>query len=48
MASASSVLVAAAPSLIVVAFQIDGGDAMARYAMLAGASLLSSSPSRPW
>lgn len=34
------VLAAAAPSLIVAAFQIEGGDAIARYAMLAGASLL--------
>lgn len=34
------VLAAAAPSLIVAALQIEGGDALARYAMLAGASLL--------
>jgi ABC-2 type transport system permease protein len=34
------VLAAAAPSLIVAAFQIEGGDAMARYSILAGASLL--------
>jgi len=34
------VLAAAVPSLIVAAFQIEGGDAIARYAVLAGASLL--------
>lgn len=34
------VLVAAAPSLIMAAFQADGADAMARYALLSGASLL--------